>query len=70
MIFVKPKEGLNIRHPGKVVYVLPAEGCWIENSTAIKRLIRDGDLEVVDKQPETPETKGKRRKASAIEGDN
>jgi hypothetical protein len=69
MIFVKPKEGLNIRHPAKVVYILPAEGCWVENTTAIKRLIRDGDLEVIDK-PTTSETKGKRKKAAATEGDN
>lgn len=56
MIFVKPKEGLRIRHPEKIEYVLPPEGIYINESTALNRMINDGDVVVVANPPQS-ETK-------------
>ncbi len=46
-VFVKPAAGLNVRHPEKLHYILPAEGEEVEMSTAWKRLINFGDVTVV-----------------------
>lgn len=56
MIFVKPKAGLRVRHPEKLSETIPVEGCTIESSVEVQRLINSGDLEVVA-QPVAPSKK-------------
>lgn len=53
MIFVKPKAGLIVRHPGRPEHILPEAGAFIESSPAWKRLINDGDV-VVDETKVLP----------------
>lgn len=54
MLFVKPKDGLRVRHPKRLSYVIPPEGAWVAEDTAILRLINDGDL-IVDVSKKEPE---------------
>lgn len=47
-VFVKPVEGVLIRHPMKKSYILPPEGELVELSRDWRRLIRFGDVVVVE----------------------
>lgn len=63
MIFVKPaKDGLRVRHPEKLDYIIPKEGTWVNESTEFLRLINHGDL-VVDTN-KTPPVDAKKTKAT------
>lgn len=68
MIYVRPKEGLRIRHPEKISYVIPPKGVYVNESVDVLRLINDGDLVVVENPPQKG-SKGKRAKTK-VEGDN
>lgn len=68
MIYVRPKEGLRIRHPENIKVVIPSKGLYINESVDVLRLINDGDLVVVENPPQKS-SKGKRAKTKA-EGDN
>jgi hypothetical protein len=54
-IFVKPKEGLIVRHPEKVSHTLAPEGEWVVNSNQWKRYIKSGDV-VISTAPSKEKT--------------
>lgn len=49
-VFVKPAEGLLVRHPEKKKYILPKEGEMVTLNRDWLRLIRYGDVVVVKEQ--------------------
>ena len=68
MIYVRPKEGLRIRHPENLNCIIPNKGMYVNKTTDILRLINDGDLVVVENPPQKS-SKGKQAKTKT-EGDN
>lgn len=59
MIFVKPKAGLIVRHPGNPAHILPASGGYVESSPAWKRLINEGDVIIGEPAPVAADDKAK-----------
>lgn len=54
MIFVRPAEGLKVRHPQKLNFHLPKDGYWMSDSNELQRLILDGDV-IIDKTKVHPD---------------
>jgi len=57
LVFVKPKEGLIVRHPEKINITIPSAGLYVIRTKQIERLILSGDLIVVDKKEDTKSVK-------------
>lgn len=67
MIYVKPKQGLRVRHPQKPESVIAEHGAWMNESTQLTRLINDGDL-LVDESKKYPEDTKKTTKPTTSKG--
>ncbi len=49
-VFIKPREGLLVRHPRTFVH-LPAQGKSVSWNGYWKRLLSQGDIEIISKPP-------------------
>lgn len=63
--FVVPKEGVTVHDD--LMRPIPPKGAWVNYTTMISRIVKDGDLKVTDKKPEQEQEEIKAEKEKAKE---
>lgn len=63
--FVVPKEGVKVHDD--LMRIIPPKGAWVNYTTLISRIVKDGDLKVIDKKPEQEQEEIKAEKEKAKE---